>query len=107
MWKPREELDILNLGHDFFLIKFDHQADLDIVLIEGPWIIQDHYLTMQRWQSDFILAQAIVSSTLAWIRLPGLSMVYYDNNALRAIAYCIGTLAKINSNMSLQEFVWS
>lgn len=54
LWKPRGELDILDLGYDFFLVKFDLKEDLDTVLAEGPWIIQDHYLTVRRWQLDFI-----------------------------------------------------
>lgn len=89
------------MGHDFFLIKFDHQEDLDTVLTEGPWIIQDHYLTVQRWQPDFIPAQATINLTLAWISIPGLSMIYYDDNALCAIAFYIGTPVKIDSNMTL------
>lgn len=35
MWKPREELDILDLGHDCFLINCDLEEDLDIVYAEG------------------------------------------------------------------------
>lgn len=56
---------------------------------------------VRRWQLDFSPPLAIVSLTLAWIRLPGLSIVYYDDNALHAISSCIGNFMKIDFNTAL------
>lgn len=45
LWKLREELDVLDLGHDFFfLLRFHIQEDLTDVLFNSPWLIQNHYL---------------------------------------------------------------
>ena len=38
-WKPFGKLDCIDLGHDFFLIKFDCLNDLENVLKGGPWFI--------------------------------------------------------------------
>lgn len=70
-------------------------------MLEGHWIIQDHYLTVRRWKSDFVPTEATIDATLAWIRFPGLSTVYYDENALRATATCIDQPVKIDSNIAL------
>ena len=32
-------MDIIDLEHDFFLIKFDLKTDLDDVLKGGPWFV--------------------------------------------------------------------
>ncbi|KAJ8766593.1 hypothetical protein K2173_023840 [Erythroxylum novogranatense] len=45
MWKPKGELDILDLGYDYFLIKFTLEEDRTHVLTNGPWMIQGYYLT--------------------------------------------------------------
>ena len=39
LWKPSGKLDCIDLGHDFFLVKFDCQNDLENVLKGGPWFI--------------------------------------------------------------------
>lgn len=49
MWKPKEDMEILNFDHSCLLMKFDLEKDIEYALTEGPWVIQDHYLTMQRW----------------------------------------------------------
>lgn len=56
---------------------------------------------MKRWQPDFIPPLVIVNSTLVYIRLLGLSMVYYDDNALRANSSYVGCPVKIDSNTTL------
>ena len=39
LWNPSGKLDYIDLGHDYFLIKFDCPQDLDKVLMGGPWFI--------------------------------------------------------------------
>lgn len=70
------------------------------MLTEGPWIIQDHYLTVRKWNPDFVPFLATVESTLAWVRFPSPSMVYYDDNMLRVM---LGVLAHL-SRLALTQF---
>lgn len=39
MWKPMGKMDIIDLEHDHFMIKFDLKSDLDEVLMGGPWFV--------------------------------------------------------------------
>ena len=48
IWKPKGEIDVIDLGYSFFLVKFTLDEDIDTVLNESPWVIQDHYLTVRR-----------------------------------------------------------
>lgn len=43
-------MEIIVLGFVYYLIKFDNDVDRDRVLLEGPWTVQRHYLTTQRWR---------------------------------------------------------
>lgn len=36
LWRLRGEITLLDLGKDYFLVKFDLQEDLDIVISGGP-----------------------------------------------------------------------
>lgn len=44
---------MLDLGYDYYLIKFDDHEDLDRVLNKGPCVIQDHYLTVKKIVTKF------------------------------------------------------
>ena len=39
LWRPSGRMDCIDLGHDFFLIKFECKEDIDKVLKVGPWFI--------------------------------------------------------------------
>ena len=39
LWSLKGKMDCVNLGKDFFLIKFNDNEDYDKVLREGPWFI--------------------------------------------------------------------
>lgn len=58
-------------------MKFTLDEDIDTVLNESPWVIQDHYLTVRRWNPEFDPSIATIDST---------------------IASCIGKPIKIDSN---------
>lgn len=36
LWKPLGRMDMVDLGKDFFLVRFSSQEDLERVLIRGP-----------------------------------------------------------------------
>ncbi|RYR38369.1 hypothetical protein Ahy_A09g043405 [Arachis hypogaea] len=47
MWAKMGSIEVIDLGGDFFLVRFFNSEDLDYGLMEGPWKILDHYLTVQ------------------------------------------------------------
>lgn len=94
-------MDILILGHGYYLVRFSNDNDRERVLLEGPWVVQGHYLTVSRWPPTFSTSGAIVESTLAWVRFPDLSMMFYEEDVLYAIASAIGKLVKIDINTKL------
>lgn len=53
-------------------------------------MIFDHYLAVRPWVSDFVSSEVKIDSTLVWILFPSLSMEYYDENVLMALASAVG-----------------
>ena len=47
LWKPVAKMDCVDLGKDFFLIKFSDSSDYDKVLLGGPWFIGEHFLAIK------------------------------------------------------------
>ena len=49
LWSKKGPVTMTNIGNDFFCIWFASKEDLDIALKGGSWILDDHYLAIQRW----------------------------------------------------------
>ncbi|KAK9107122.1 hypothetical protein Syun_023133 [Stephania yunnanensis] len=47
------ELEIIGLDQRFLIVKFTLEDDYVRVLSEGPWVILDHYVGVQRWKPAF------------------------------------------------------
>ncbi|GKV19211.1 hypothetical protein SLEP1_g29500 [Rubroshorea leprosula] len=84
-WKPRGKMDCIDLGLDFFLIRFHEKEDLNRVLHGGPWFVGPHFLTIRKWEPSFDPAKATFTITAIWARLPRLPIEYYDVQILERI----------------------
>lgn len=97
LWKPTARMDCVDLGKDFFLIKFSDDGDYDKVLRGGPWFIGEHFLAIKPWEPYFKASEANFTSVAVWVRLLELPIEFYDNTVLRQIGSAIGTVLRIDS----------
>ena len=58
LWKPTAKMDCVDLGRDFFLIRFSCKDDFDKVLKGGPWFIGGHFLAIRPWEPYFKASEA-------------------------------------------------
>lgn len=65
------------LGSSYFLFKFDNEEDRERVLLEGPWTVQGHYLVVCQQTPEFTPLDDFIETTLAWVRFPEISVMYY------------------------------
>ena len=54
-------LDIVDLGYDYFLARFETKEDLGWVPREGLWFIGQHFLAIKPWQPEFFASNANLS----------------------------------------------
>ncbi|KAF7815483.1 ribonuclease H [Senna tora] len=47
LWGQTGEVELIDLGNDYFLAKFNTYTDQDFALTGGPWVILDHYLVIR------------------------------------------------------------
>ncbi|KAI9116726.1 hypothetical protein K1719_012384 [Acacia pycnantha] len=77
MWKPRQPLKVVPLSNDYYIVSFSSMEDRDYALYEGPWMIDDHYLLVQRWRPNFNPKKADCQRRIAvWVRIPDLPMEF-------------------------------
>lgn len=96
VWKPSGGMDIVDMGHGFFLVKFDVEGDRDKAIGSGPWMIFDHYLAVRHWELDFVPSEVKIDRTLVWIRFPCLGLEYNDESVLLALATAVGHPVKVD-----------
>ncbi|KAF7806787.1 Retrovirus-related Pol polyprotein LINE-1 [Senna tora] len=86
----------------FFAVSFTNQNDFVYAYQEGPWMVADHYLVVQRWRPNFNPKDANeVTKIAAWVRVPGLPLEFYNARCLWRIGDLVGKTLKIDPTTSL------
>ncbi|XP_057419082.1 uncharacterized protein LOC130713325 [Lotus japonicus] len=98
MWKLSGGYEVRDVHHGYFLVKFDNAEDKGRAISGAPWLIYDHYLAVKPWTPDFVAANSRISTTLVWIRIPGLGFQFYNKNILLTLASAVGTPIKVDLN---------
>ena len=73
---------MVDLGRDFFLLRFLLMKDLELVLKKCPWFIGEHFLSIRKWEANFKSSEAQVPLVAVWERLYGLPIEYYEAEVL-------------------------
>ncbi|XP_057447653.1 uncharacterized protein LOC130739394 [Lotus japonicus] len=100
-------MEITDVHHGYFMVRFDVEADRERAVTGAPWLIYDHYLSVKPWTKDFVAADDRINTTMAWIRIPGLGMQFYDEDILMTLATGVGTPTKVDmttADMRLGKF---
>jgi len=98
IWKISSGSDIMAISNDYYMVKFDLEKDRMKVIEGGPWMIFDHYLTVQSWSPEFASPFEKIEKTMVWIRFPGLNLVFYDESILLALASTVGRPIRVDIN---------
>ncbi|KAI9071261.1 hypothetical protein K1719_046778 [Acacia pycnantha] len=75
-----------------------------LIRIGGPWMIEDHYLIVQRWRPNFNPWKAdLQCNIVAWIRLLDVPFEFYNVESLRRIGNMVGKMVKIDRSTSVYD----
>ncbi|XP_023873177.1 uncharacterized protein At4g02000 [Quercus suber] len=95
-------MDVVDLNHGFFLVRFFSKEDLNSVLRRGPWFLGDHFLSIRPWESFFKPSSANISLVAVWIRLYELPIELYEAEILREIGGSIGKVLRIDTHTAME-----
>ncbi|KAL7235893.1 hypothetical protein ACSBR1_019221 [Camellia fascicularis] len=93
---PTRRINAIDLGNNYFLFKFSSQEDCAYVYLGGPWVILDHYLTVQKWEPNFKALEAFETTTAVWVRFLELPIEYFQEKVLYTIAKQLGHPLKLD-----------
>ncbi|XVF19644.1 hypothetical protein REPUB_Repub11eG0128500 [Reevesia pubescens] len=65
MWSQMGDFQAVDLDNGYYRFKFSNEMDFNHVLLAGPWIIANHYLTVKRWTPCFRSDKATIDSVAA------------------------------------------
>ncbi|KAK9983866.1 hypothetical protein SO802_033391 [Lithocarpus litseifolius] len=102
LWKPAGKLDFIDLGRDFYLIRFGLKEDYSAVLEKGPWFVGEHFLSIRPWESNFKPSLASVTSIAVWVRFLELPIEYYDMEILKKIWKSVGHVLRIDTHTATE-----
>ncbi|XP_016172750.1 uncharacterized protein LOC107615158 [Arachis ipaensis] len=96
VWRTKGGYEVLDVGFDYFLVKFDLLEDREKVLLGGPWMITGSYVMVKPWSSSFRPCENTFGSTMVWIRITGLNINYYQERAVKMIVSAVGKPIRID-----------
>lgn len=102
-WNIRGEMALTDIGHKYFIARFTNTVDYNYVVTQGPWMLDDSYLTIRKWVSNFIPDDSPIKVLTAWVRIPNLSGEYSDINFLNKIGSKIGKVLRVDKSTTQAE----
>ncbi|XP_021727443.1 uncharacterized protein LOC110694584 [Chenopodium quinoa] len=100
-WQLKGEMSLTDIGCKYFIARFNNQEDYNFVLTQGPWLIDDKYLTIRKWTPNFIPEEASIKVLTAWVRTLNLSVEYFDKELLKKIGAKIGKVIRVDKSTAL------
>lgn len=76
---------LMDLEDGSYLVRFYSKVDYYHVLENGPWIVLEHYLTVNRWRPNLRLVIEDIITTYVWAMLPGLPIEFFNEELLMAV----------------------
>ncbi|XP_028799379.1 uncharacterized protein LOC114754727 [Neltuma alba] len=98
LWKTTEPFETRDIDNGYFVVSFANDKDLQHVYFDGPWMVADHYLLVQRWRPNFDPWSAESQSKIAaWVRIPLLPLEFFNSESLEKIGRLLGRTLKVDS----------
>lgn len=73
-WARKGTIQITDLAKNFYVVQFSSKEDYKHALLEGPWMLADHYLLVQRWRPFFLTNATVERKVVVWVRFPELCL---------------------------------
>ncbi|XP_075080001.1 uncharacterized protein At4g02000-like [Nicotiana tabacum] len=100
LWKPSEQLILIDLGWHFYIVKFSLEESMVKALHLGPWFMSENFLSVHKWEPKFVPQEDTLTFTAIWILLPQLPTEFYDQDIPEKVGRKLGKLLKIDQYTS-------
>lgn len=102
-WARSGSVKVIDMPRGFLAVHFGSNEDYKHALFEGPWMIADHYLLVQRWRPNFLNSAKKESKVAVWVRIPELPLELYNKTFLERVGNALGSFLKMDHLTSIQS----
>ncbi|GJU72077.1 hypothetical protein Tco_1263482 [Tanacetum coccineum] len=81
---------VMKVDDGFFFFKFASINDVEQVLEQGPWLIRNTPLILQKWKPNISLTKDKVTKVPVWVKMHRVPTVAYSEDGLSLIGSQIG-----------------
>lgn len=86
-----------NDGVDYYyVVHLPNNSDYETALFGGPWMVSEHYLTVQRWFLAFDPEIDYIQKATVWVRLPKLPIHFFNKEFLARIGNKLGKIVLVD-----------
>lgn len=103
LWGIRGQVQVIDMPHNYFLVRFSKEEDYNNALFGGPWMVANHYLITQRWRPFFMTSVKKVEKVAVWVRIPDIPIELCNTEFLSRVGRQLGTMLKIDRLTSIQS----
>ncbi|KAK4279903.1 hypothetical protein QN277_011605 [Acacia crassicarpa] len=98
--------ELIDIPNNYFVVRFQDQelwkTHYKKVLYEGPWVIKQHCVIVQRWTPYFNPYENALGRVATWVRIPDVPMHLYNKHCISRLGDRIGRTLKVDMN-TLQD----
>ncbi|KAL2944456.1 hypothetical protein RDABS01_032803 [Bienertia sinuspersici] len=102
-WQLKGAFSFIDIGCSYYIARFNNMDDYNHVLLDGPWLIDDHYLTIRTWIPNFVPDNEPIKFLTAWVHIPNLAVEYFDSSFLERVGSKIGKVIKVDKTTASAE----
>ncbi|KAF3630938.1 hypothetical protein FXO37_28261 [Capsicum annuum] len=97
IWKPIENLTLIDLRYNFHIVKFDKQENMNRALHDDPWFILEGFRSVKKWEPNFAPKEFTLTHTATRVQLLQLHTGYYNKGISEKVGRKIGAFLKIDT----------
>ena len=102
-WKfLKGQVEYVELGNHWILLRFANVADKDRVWSERPWFVGSFNFVLTEWIPFFDPFSASISHIDQWVRVPRLPWEFWDLNTLTELMLPVGKVIRVDQNTLLR-----
>ncbi|XP_028778406.1 uncharacterized protein LOC114734927 [Neltuma alba] len=100
-WKF-DNFELIDLPNNYYVVRFKNPEmwgdQYKRVLFEGPWIVGQHSVLVQRWSPYFDPFNNPLGRVATWVRIPHIPLLCYTKNFIWRLGDMIGKTLKVDMN---------
>ncbi|CAN1148284.1 hypothetical protein LINPERHAP2_LOCUS16378 [Linum perenne] len=96
LWAKQGRVSVWDIGFGHSGANFKTEADFNRTLLEGPWLVGNHYVVSEEWRTNFEPSFSQDNSIRVWVRLLGIPLENYEAAILKIIGDGICKMVQVH-----------